>query len=187
MHHPLPKVTAVPDDAAASDANALLDDLDPEQRAAVTSTGAPLCIVAGPGAGKTRVLTRRVAYRLATATADPGHVLVITFTRKAATELNRRLGALGPTRAGSCRHVPRRRARPAAPALDRGRHHRPVSARPQSRSPRAAGQPVGQARRASAVRAARRCRGRDRMGEGAHDQPRCVRGPRATKPAAGRR
>ena len=93
MHHPLPKVTAVPDDAAASDANALLDDLDPEQRAAVTSSGAPLCIVAGPGAGKTRVLTRRVAYRLATATADPGHVLVITFTRKAATELNRRLGA----------------------------------------------------------------------------------------------
>ena len=52
MHHPLPKVTAVPDDAAASDADALLDDLDPEQRAAVTSTGAPLCIVAGPGAGR---------------------------------------------------------------------------------------------------------------------------------------
>ena len=125
MHHPLPKVTAVPDDAAASDANALLDDLDPEQRAAVTSSGAPLCIVAGPGAGKTRVLTRRVAYRLATATADPGHVLVITFTRKAATELNRRLGALGPTRAGGCRHVPRCRPRPAAPALDRRRHDSP--------------------------------------------------------------
>jgi DNA helicase-2/ATP-dependent DNA helicase PcrA len=87
-------VTAVPD-AVASDAHTLLDDLDPEQHAAVTSSGAPLCIVAGPGAGKTRVLTRRVGYRLATGSADAGHVLVITFTRKAATELNRRLGALG--------------------------------------------------------------------------------------------
>ncbi len=81
-----------PDDAAAS---GLLDDLDADQRAAVTSPGAPLCIVAGPGAGKTRVLTRRVAHRLATGTADPGHVLVITFTRKAASELNSRLGTLG--------------------------------------------------------------------------------------------
>jgi DNA helicase-2/ATP-dependent DNA helicase PcrA len=73
----------------------LLDDLDPTQREAVTSAGAPLCILAGPGAGKTRVLTRRVAYRLATETADPGHVLVITFTRKAASELSTRLSRLG--------------------------------------------------------------------------------------------
>ena len=73
----------------------LLDDLDQDQRAAVTSPGAPLCILAGPGAGKTRVLTRRVAHRLATGTADAGHVLVITFTRKAASELSARLGALG--------------------------------------------------------------------------------------------
>ncbi len=73
----------------------LLDDLDPAQRDAVTSAGAPLCILAGPGAGKTRVLTRRVAYRLATETADPGHVLVITFTRKAASELGTRLSRLG--------------------------------------------------------------------------------------------
>ncbi len=73
----------------------LLDDLDDDQRVAVTSAGAPLCILAGPGAGKTRVLTRRVAHRLAAGTADPGHVLVITFTRKAASELAMRLGALG--------------------------------------------------------------------------------------------
>ncbi len=77
------------------DSGALLDDLDPAQRDAVTSAGAPLCILAGPGAGKTRVLTRRVAYRLATETADPGHVLVITFTRKAASELGTRLSRLG--------------------------------------------------------------------------------------------
>ncbi len=73
----------------------LLADLDEAQRAAVTSAGAPLCIIAGPGAGKTRVLTRRVAHRLSTGSADPGHVLVITFTRKAASELGARLGALG--------------------------------------------------------------------------------------------
>ncbi len=73
----------------------LLADLDDAQRAAVTSAGAPLCIIAGPGAGKTRVLTRRVAHRLSTGSADPGHVLVITFTRKAASELGARLGALG--------------------------------------------------------------------------------------------
>ena len=42
----------------------LLDDLDPEQRAAVLSDGAPLCIVAPVGSGKTRVLTRRIARRL---------------------------------------------------------------------------------------------------------------------------
>ena len=92
MQHPLPKVAVVPSDERA--ASSLIDDLDPDQRAAVTSPGAPLCIVAGPGAGKTRVLTRRVAHRLATGTADPGHVLVITFTRKAASELNSRLTAL---------------------------------------------------------------------------------------------
>jgi DNA helicase-2/ATP-dependent DNA helicase PcrA len=73
----------------------LLADLDEQQRAAVTSGGAPLCIIAGPGAGKTRVLTRRVAHRLSTGSADPGHVLVITFTRKAASELGTRLAALG--------------------------------------------------------------------------------------------
>ena len=98
--------------------DSLLDDLDPAQRDAVTSTGAPLCILAGPGAGKTRVLTRRVAYRLATETADPGHVLVITFTRKAASELSTRLGRLGLRRPGRRRHLPRDRPRPAAPALE---------------------------------------------------------------------
>ncbi len=61
----------------------------------MTTTGAPVCILAGAGSGKTRVLTRRIAYRVATGSADPRHVLALTFTRKAATELGRRLEALG--------------------------------------------------------------------------------------------
>jgi DNA helicase-2/ATP-dependent DNA helicase PcrA len=74
---------------------ALLDGLTERQAEAVTSNGAPLCILAGAGSGKTRVLTRRIAYRVATGTADPRHVLALTFTRKAANELGRRLTALG--------------------------------------------------------------------------------------------
>jgi DNA helicase-2/ATP-dependent DNA helicase PcrA len=78
------------------DVEALLADLDPDQRRAVLSDGAPLCIVAPAGSGKTRVLTRRIARRIADGSADAGHVLVITFTRRAAGELVRRLRVLGP-------------------------------------------------------------------------------------------
>jgi DNA helicase II / ATP-dependent DNA helicase PcrA len=74
---------------------ALLDGLTASQRDAVTSEAAPLCILAGAGAGKTRALTRRIAYRVATGTADAGHVLALTFTRKAAGELGERLAELG--------------------------------------------------------------------------------------------
>ncbi len=56
----------------------LLADLDPDQRRAVTETTHPLCIIAGAGSGKTRVLTRRIAYRVAVGTADPRHVLALT-------------------------------------------------------------------------------------------------------------
>ena len=73
----------------------LLDGLDPDQVAAVTSPGAPLCILAGAGSGKTRVLTRRIAHRVATDTACAGHVLALTFTRRAADELTARLATLG--------------------------------------------------------------------------------------------
>ena len=69
------------------DPDALLDGLNPAQRAAVTSTAAPLAILAGAGSGKTRVLTRRIAWRAATGDLDPRHVLALTFTRKAAGEL----------------------------------------------------------------------------------------------------
>jgi DNA helicase II / ATP-dependent DNA helicase PcrA len=77
------------------DSNQLLDGLNAAQRSAVVSEAAPLCILAGAGSGKTRVLTRRIAHRIAIGTADPAHVLAITFTRKAANELTKRLGQLG--------------------------------------------------------------------------------------------
>ncbi|MBK9178982.1 MAG: UvrD-helicase domain-containing protein [Acidimicrobiales bacterium] len=77
------------------DPAALLDGLDPDQAEAVSTPASPLCILAGAGSGKTRVLTRRVAHRIATGGADPRHVLVLTFTRKAAAELVDRLAAFG--------------------------------------------------------------------------------------------
>jgi DNA helicase-2/ATP-dependent DNA helicase PcrA len=77
------------------DPEALLDGLDATQRLAVTSTAMPLVILAPAGSGKTRVLTRRIAYRVATGEADPRHVLALTFTRKAAGELTERLARLG--------------------------------------------------------------------------------------------
>jgi DNA helicase II / ATP-dependent DNA helicase PcrA len=69
--------------------------LNPAQRAAVESAAQPLCILAGAGSGKTRVLTRRIAHRIATGAATPGHVIAVTFTRKAAHELRSRLRTLG--------------------------------------------------------------------------------------------
>jgi DNA helicase-2/ATP-dependent DNA helicase PcrA len=72
----------------------LLHGLDAQQRAAVTSAAAPLAIIASAGSGKTMVLTRRIAYRIAAGTADAKHVLALTFTRDAAAELKRRLRRL---------------------------------------------------------------------------------------------
>ena len=79
------------------DPDALLDDLDPAQREAVISPSGPLCILAGAGSGKTRVISRRVAYALATGVVRPRDVLVVTFTDKAAGEMRARLGSLGQT------------------------------------------------------------------------------------------
>jgi DNA helicase-2/ATP-dependent DNA helicase PcrA len=73
----------------------LLRGLDASQRDAVTSTGTPLAILAGAGSGKTRVLTRRIAWQSLHGDTDPRHVLAVTFTRKAAGELRSRLAHLG--------------------------------------------------------------------------------------------
>ena len=73
----------------------MLGGLDEAQRAAVTSAAGPLCVHAGAGSGKTRVLTRRIAHRAATGELDPRHALALTFTRKAAGELRSRLRHLG--------------------------------------------------------------------------------------------
>jgi DNA helicase-2/ATP-dependent DNA helicase PcrA len=77
------------------DLDALVADLDPAQREAVTITSGPLCILAGAGSGKTRVISRRVAYALATDVVRPRDVLVVTFTDKAAGEMRARLATLG--------------------------------------------------------------------------------------------
>jgi DNA helicase-2/ATP-dependent DNA helicase PcrA len=73
----------------------LLRGLDATQREAVTSTAAPLAILAGAGSGKTRVLTRRIAWMAAGGLLEPQHTLAVTFTRKAAGELRSRLARLG--------------------------------------------------------------------------------------------
>jgi len=75
--------------------DALLEALDPTQRDAVASRAAPLAILAGAGSGKTRVLTRRIAWQSREERIDPAHVLAVTFTRKAAGELRSRLARLG--------------------------------------------------------------------------------------------
>lgn len=75
--------------------DSLLADLDAHQRAAVTEPHVPLAILAPAGSGKTRVLTRRIAFQVREHTAEPRHVLAVTFTRRAAGELVDRLGTLG--------------------------------------------------------------------------------------------
>lgn len=77
------------------DAERLLEGLDAEQRLAVASPSLLLAVIAGAGSGKTSVLTRRIAYRIANDTADARHVAAVTFTRQAAGELRRRLARLG--------------------------------------------------------------------------------------------
>src|SRR4051794_11093617 len=75
----------------------LLDRLDAMQRVAAAAPGGPMLIIAGPGTGKTRTLTHRIAYLCAELGVFPEQCLAITFTRRSAEELRHRLtGLLGP-------------------------------------------------------------------------------------------
>ncbi|WP_157008554.1 ATP-dependent helicase [Agromyces laixinhei] len=78
---------------AASDP--LLDALDEEQRVAAEALLGPVCVLAGAGTGKTRAITHRIAYGVASGTYDPARVMALTFTSRAAAELRARLRTLG--------------------------------------------------------------------------------------------
>ncbi len=74
----------------------LLGGLDPDQRRAVTHEDGPLLVVAGAGTGKTQVITRRIAWLIATRRAKPSEILALTFTDKAADEMTVRVDQLAP-------------------------------------------------------------------------------------------
>ena len=94
--HPLGAPAATSDDTVAAPAADILAGLDADQRRAAEIISGPLLIVAGPGSGKTRTLTHRIAHLIRTHRVRPEHCLAITFTRRAADEMRERLHRLLP-------------------------------------------------------------------------------------------
>ena len=76
-------------------ADRLLAQLDDRQREVAEALVGPVCVLAGAGTGKTRAITHRIAYGVATGAYDPRRVMALTFTTRAAGELLGRLRALG--------------------------------------------------------------------------------------------
>jgi len=96
---PVAPLPALPQPLILPVGTGLLDRLDPDQRAAASVPGGPLLVVAGPGTGKTRTLTHRIAHLIADHGVPPERCLAITFTRRAAAELAERLAVLTPEQA----------------------------------------------------------------------------------------
>jgi DNA helicase-2/ATP-dependent DNA helicase PcrA len=92
----VPVMAPSPTPEAASGLDALLGGLNPDQLRAVTHGAGPLLVVAGAGTGKTQVITRRIAWLIATRRARPSEVLALTFTDKAAEEMAVRVDQLVP-------------------------------------------------------------------------------------------
>ena len=82
-------------DAPGGSAEQLLEALDPEQREVALALRGPVRVLAGAGTGKTRAITHRIAYGVATGVYNPTEVLAVTFTTRAAGEMRTRLRALG--------------------------------------------------------------------------------------------
>ena len=86
--------------ADLADPESVLAALDPEQRQVALATRGPVCVLAGAGTGKTRAIAHRIAYAALTGVVDPGHVLALTFTTRAAGELRARVHQLAGRGAG---------------------------------------------------------------------------------------
>jgi DNA helicase-2/ATP-dependent DNA helicase PcrA len=93
---PLTLARPTPAPVSFASVTALLKGLNPEQRRAVTHGDGPLLVLAGPGTGKTNVITRRICWLVATKRARPSEILALTFTDKAADEMQARVDELVP-------------------------------------------------------------------------------------------